>query len=75
MVVSDVDAEPPPPPSAGTSSICRLRITAHRTGAVGSVLGKMKAASPTRLVGAAARAVASHGVGGGSVGLGAPAVW
>ena len=42
--VIDVDADPPPPlASAGTSSIRRLRIAAHRTGAVASVLGKRKA--------------------------------
>ena len=64
----------PPPPSAGTSSIRRLCIAAHRTGAVASVLGKRKATGPARLVGAAARAAVSRLVGGGSVGLGAPAV-
>ena len=55
--VINVDAEPPPPPaplSAGTSSIRRLRIAAHRTGAVASVLGKRKAAGLARPVGAAA---------------------
>ena len=44
--VIDVDASAPPP-SASTSSIRRLRIAAHRTGAVASVLGKRKAAGPT----------------------------
>ena len=65
---------PPLPPSAGTSSICRLRIAAHWMGTVASVLGKRKAAGPARLVGAAARAAVSCRVGGGLVGSGAPAV-
>ena len=58
----------PPPPSAVTSSIRRLHIAVQRTGAVVSVLGKRKAAGPSRLVGAAARAAVSSRVGGGSVG-------
>ena len=64
---------PPPPLSAGTSSIRWLRIGAHRTGVVTSVLGKRKAAGPAKLVGAAARAAVSRRVGGGSVDSGAPA--
>ena len=70
----DVDVEPPPPLSAGTSSIRRLRIAAHRTGAVASVLGKRKAAGTARLPGAAARAAVSRRVGSGSVGSEAPAM-
>ena len=63
---------PPPPPSVVTSSIRRLRIAAHRTGAVLSVLGKRKAAGLARLL-LAARAAVSRCVGGGLVGSGARA--
>ena len=63
-----------PTPSAGTSSIRRIQITAQRTGAVASMLGKRKAARPPTLVVAAARAAASRRVGSGSVGSGAPAM-
>ena len=54
-----------PPPSAAGSSIWRVRIAAHRTGAVASLLGKRKAVGPARIVGAAARAAISRRIGAG----------
>ena len=54
--------------------IRRLRIVAHRTGAVASVLGNRKGTGPARIVGQAAKAAVARRIGDGSVGSGAPTV-